>query len=194
MICAKCYGSVSSDSADELIETCAGNRARADDGNSPLWLLSRERQHQHLLDFDEGAIGVAALALRDDMDISNFKDASLDSLNFIAKPGRRHDDCRVRCLGYFDLILANANGLNNDCVEAGDVEDVDSLERCSRHAMPLNGRRRPDRSSSRSCVRGRQGSNHLNKGLMDRSPRHRLFFQSRGAALNRSSSSSDDIL
>ena len=69
------------------------------------------------------------------MDVGDLEDAGLDRLDVVAEPGRGHDDRGVRGARDLDLVLADADRLDDDDVEARDVEDVDRVERAAR-AMP----------------------------------------------------------
>ena len=122
-----------SSDVDEFVEPLAGERRYADNRRTPavdagLLVL------QHLLEVDERSIGVAAVAFGDDMDVGDFQYAGLDRLHLVAEAGRRDDDGRVRGMGDLDFVLADADRLDDDDVEAGDVENVDGVERGARHA------------------------------------------------------------
>ena len=68
------------------------------------------------------------------MDVGDLQDPGLDGLDFVPEPGGRDDDHRMGRLHHVDLVLADANGLDQDHVEAGGVEHVDSLQAGPRQA------------------------------------------------------------
>ena len=64
--------------------------------------------------------------------MSAISNSGLDRLNFIAEARREYNDRCVRGLRDFDLILADAYSLDDNCIETGKVEDIDSAQSCMR--------------------------------------------------------------
>src|SRR3974377_126412 len=86
------------------------------------------------------------------MDVGDFQNSGLDRLDLVAEAWRRHDDRCVRGANDFDLVLPYADGLNNDRVETGNVQNIESLERRARQAAACPARRhRADVNSGVDC-------------------------------------------
>ena len=65
-----------------------------------------------LLQIGDRAVGIAAVAFVDHMDIRDLENARLDRLDFVAEPGRGHHDGGVRGLDDLDFVLADADRLD----------------------------------------------------------------------------------
>ena len=79
-----------------------------------------------------GPVRIGPVGLGDDVDIRDLEDARLDRLDVVAQAGRGHDDRRVRRARDVDLVLADADRLDDDDLVARGIEDVDGIERAAR--------------------------------------------------------------
>ena len=110
-------------------------------GHSRFRAMARARAPASVLRSAIVRFASLPVAFADDMDVGDLEDAGLDRLDVVAEPGRRHDDGRVRSARDLDLVLADADGLDDDDVEARGVEDVDRVERAARQAAERAARR-----------------------------------------------------
>ena len=91
------------------------------------------------------AVGALALGLVDDEDVGDLEDPGLDRLDVVAEARHEHDGRRVRGAHDVDLVLADADRLDEDHVEARGVEHVDGVARRAgearraRRASPSSG-------------------------------------------------------
>ena len=84
---------------------------------------------EHVHEVALGAIGALAVGLVDDEHVGDLEQARLDRLDVVAQAGDRHDDRRVRRPHHVDLVLPDADGLDQDPLKAHRVEDVHDVER-----------------------------------------------------------------
>ncbi len=70
-------------------------------------------------------------AFADDVNVRDLEDAGLDGLDIVAQAWRRDDDRGVGGARDLDLVLADADRLDDDDVETGRVEDVDRVQRAT---------------------------------------------------------------
>ena len=78
---------------------------------------------EHAVEFGDEGIGTGAVGLVDDEDVGDLEDAGLEGLDGIAHAGDGDDDGGVGGGGDIDLILTGADGLEDDDIVAGGVED-----------------------------------------------------------------------
>ena len=108
---------------------------------APALLGQLERE----LEVAHRALDAGAVRLVDDEDVGDLHDAGLDRLDLVAQPGHRDHRHRVDGAHHVDLVLADADGLDQDRVEAGGVEQVDGVARGRRQAAHrAAGRHRAD--------------------------------------------------
>jgi LAO/AO transport system kinase len=79
----------------------------------------REPECQHRLEIDECAVGIRPVALADRVNVGDLENSGLDRLDVVAEARRRYDDRRVRGARHLDLVLADADRLDDHHVEAG---------------------------------------------------------------------------
>ncbi len=75
-------------------------------------------------DFAEEFVGAGVVGFVDDEEVGDFHDAGLDGLDLVALTGDEEDGDNVGEAGDVDFILADADGLDEDDVEAGGVDDI----------------------------------------------------------------------
>ena len=88
-----------------------------------------------------GAIRAFAIGLVDREHVGDLEEARLDRLDVVAEPGHRDDDRRVRARHHVDLVLTDADGLDQNPLEAHRVEHVRDLERRAREPAEVTARR-----------------------------------------------------
>ena len=101
----------------------AGGRFGLEDRRPPLGRrrnvcsdrVRGDRLHQPIRAF--------AIGLVDDEDVGDLHDAGLHRLHIVAGAGHEHDDRHVRGRDDVHFVLADADGLDDDDVLAGGVED-----------------------------------------------------------------------
>ena len=84
--------------------------------------LPPERDHQ--LEIALGRVGALAVRLVHGEDVGALEDTRLDRLHVVAEPGRHHDQRGVRHAGDLQLVLPDADRLDDDDVGAPCVEHV----------------------------------------------------------------------
>ena len=136
-VCARNRSIVSTSSGTPF----AGRRLGLHDRRPPL--AGRERlQRQHRLDRRHRPIGALAIGLVDDEDVGDLHDAGLERLHLVAGARHERDDRHVGGADDVDLVLADADGLDEDDVLAGGVEDERDFAR-SRGPGRRGGRASP---------------------------------------------------
>ena len=87
-----------------------------------------------------GAIGAFAIGLVDHEHVGDLEDAGLDGLDLVAEPGHGDDDRGLRLRHDVDLVLPDADGLDDDDVEAHGVEHGDHVAGRARQAAEVAAR------------------------------------------------------
>ena len=82
---------------------------------------------QHHLQVAHGPVGIGTVGLVDDKEIADFEDAGLDRLDIVTESRHHDDDGGVGNADDIDLVLADADGLDDDDVPAGGIEDADDI-------------------------------------------------------------------
>ena len=116
------------DGLDKIVDPLAFLGAGGDHRDHPgRGFATEAAQAHHRSQIGDGFRRVGAIALGDGMDVGNFENARLDRLNLIAQPRRRDDDHRVRRLNDIDLVLADADSLDEDNIEPAGIENIDDV-------------------------------------------------------------------
>ena len=124
----------------ERLDALAGGRHRSQDGDVRAVALG---EPLHRLELALGAVGALAVALIDDEDVGDLEEPGLDGLDLVAEPRHEHDDGRVRHVDDLDLVLPDADRLDEDRVVAHRVEDGHEVDGRAREAaqVPAGGDR-----------------------------------------------------
>ena len=86
-------------------------------------------------------IGALAIGLVDDEDVGDLHDAGLERLHLVAGARHERDDRDVGGADDVDFVLADADGLDEDDVLAGGVEDQRDFAGGARQAAEVAARR-----------------------------------------------------
>ena len=89
----------------------------------------------------DGPVGALAVGLVDDEDVGDLHDAGLERLHFVARAGNERDDRHVGGADDVDLVLADADGLDDDDVLAGGVEHERDFAGRAREPAQMAARR-----------------------------------------------------
>jgi hypothetical protein len=114
------------DGGDDLVDALGAVGDGLDDGLAPLVGLAGDQGH-HGADVAEGGVGSLAVGLVDDEDVGDLEDARLDRLDAVAHARRQQDQGGVGEAGDRHLGLTDADGLDEDDVEARAVQHPDHL-------------------------------------------------------------------
>src|ERR1019366_284575 len=79
------------------------------------------------VEFQRHAVGAGVIGLVDDEDIGDLHDAGFDSLDIVAHAGDEHDDGDLGDGGDLDLVLADADGFDDDVIPAGGVHEAGEI-------------------------------------------------------------------
>src|ERR1035437_7195594 len=79
------------------------------------------------VEFQLHAVGAGVIGLVDDEDIGYLHDAGFDSLDIVAHAGDEHDDGDLGDGGDLDLVLADADGFDDDVIPAGGVHEAGEI-------------------------------------------------------------------
>ena len=97
-------------------------------------------------------VGALAVGLVDDEDVGDLHQARLDRLDVVPHAGRQHHDATLGEAEDLDLVLADADRLDEDLVEAGGVEDVHGVGRRAGQAAEVSpGGHRADEDARDRC-------------------------------------------
>ena len=161
----------------QLVESFSGNGAGADHGGGPVgWFVPEGSERQHLLQIGQRPVGVAAVAFRHDVDVGDLQKARFDRLDLVAEAGRGDHHRGVGSLYDLDLVLAHADGFQNDDPETGGIENIGRPRgprapcRRSPRASPCCGYRR--RGSAPKVAHAdavsQDGAARIRRGRIDR--------------------------
>ena len=104
--------------------------------------------------------------------VRDLHDPRLQRLNGVARAGHEHEDDRVRDADHLDLALARADGLEEDQVLAGRVQDEQRLERRLRQAaLVAAGAHRADEDARVEEVVGEPDAVAEQRALRERARR-----------------------
>ncbi|WBL36171.1 hypothetical protein O0235_00690 [Tepidiforma flava] len=117
-------GAVVVDGIDERAEAFTPGRDGLE--NRRAALVGRREREEGLQLADED-VGAGVVGFVDDEDIGDFDDAGLERLDVIAGAGVVDEDGGHGGAGDFDFVLAGADGLDDDVVEAEGVDDGDDV-------------------------------------------------------------------
>ena len=109
----------------EFVEALVAKRRHLHDGHLPHFLALRHGlEIAHVLQLGDGAIRSRRIGLVDHDDVRRFHDSGLHRLQFVAITGHQRQDYRIGDLGYLNLALPDADGLDQNHVLAHRVHDV----------------------------------------------------------------------
>ena len=124
----------------------------------------RSAQLEHPLEIAHGAVRALAVRLVHREHVRDLEHAGLDRLHVVAEPGHRDDDDRVREVRDLDLVLADADRLDEDDVLPHRVEHLHDVRGRAREAAEVAARAERadedarDRSRGPASGCGRRGS------------------------------------
>src|SRR5919197_1980850 len=117
----------------------AVHRHRLDDRRHPL--IAPQSQTLHNADLALHPLRALAIALVDDEDVGDLHDPGLDALHVVAHAGYQDQDRDVGEANDIYLVLPHPDGLNQNHVLAGRVEDSGDIRRCGCEAAQIAARR-----------------------------------------------------
>ncbi len=88
------------------------------------WFGRRARPRVSVFDFALQLIDAGAVGFIDDEDVGDFHDAGFDGLDVVAHAGNEHDYRHVGKRRDIDFILTDADGFDDDEIEAGGAEEA----------------------------------------------------------------------
>ena len=100
-----------------------------DRGRRP-WLgdaAGRVAERDHELEIANGSVGAFAVGLVHSEDVGALEDPSLDGLDVVTHARSHHDEGRVDGASHFELVLSDADGLDEHHVRAPSVGDSDDV-------------------------------------------------------------------
>ena len=128
------------DRLDQLGHARAGRRLGLQDRRPPL-AGAVGLQRQIRLDGRHQAVGAFAIGLVHDEDVGDLHDAGLERLHLVARARHQRHDRDVRGADDVDLVLADADGLDDDDVLAGGVEHERGVAGRARQSAEMPARR-----------------------------------------------------
>ncbi len=81
----------------------------------------------HLAQFLDGPVGTVTVGFVDDEHVCDLEDAGFERLNLVARSGWNEDGNRIRSTDDVDLVLARADGFDDDLVFAERVHRFDGV-------------------------------------------------------------------
>src|SRR6266550_2916130 len=109
------------DRVEQLREAVAGLRRRADDWGLPRPVLS---ERQHLREVTRRLVRAGPIGLVHDEHVGDLQHTGLDRLDVVAEAGHGHEAHGIGDADHVDLLLSDADGLDDHHVGPERVEDV----------------------------------------------------------------------
>ena len=122
----------------QLVEARARRRDGFHDRRDPRAVLP---ELEHLEDLEDDPVRAVAVGFVHDEQVRDLHEARLDRLDVVAHARREDDDAGLGEPEHFDLVLPDADRLDEHLVEARRVEDVHGVGRRAREASEVAARR-----------------------------------------------------